>query len=218
MLEKYKAIIALNIILFLIFCSNHTHFKEATSQKINIKKIKSFYTADSQATLKSNLFRHTVDAKIFYQNNKFRFIIYNKNYVNLDVGCNEKYFWYYSSDQPSMYYSKIEDAKIVFVEVLDPDWIMNVLSCDAKETSTINEKEVITTLFGDSMNKKLVKKNIILADVEITLNEDKLQKIYLNFNKSINIEIKIKDIVTDEKIDDNVFEMPKKFKSEYLLP
>jgi hypothetical protein len=213
-----KIIIALLAVLILL-----VYFKKTENiPKIDIKhikKINNFYSKNSNITISKYFIKEKYTASIFLESDNFRILAYKKNNLELDVGCNQKYFWYWDSAQSLMYYSDRAVAPIVFNQVLDPDCFLNLFNNepgvvkinDKKVSTTFDEKNTIYKKIYNFEDKIILKAHVIYQD-----NLPKEIVLFYTEN-SVSIQIEIKDVVANKKYDNNVLEIPD-IKSEKLLP
>jgi hypothetical protein len=212
-----KAIIVLLAILIVL-----VYFKRIENgPKIdinNIEKINNFYSKNSNITISKYFIKENYTASLFLKDNSFRILAYKRNNLELDVGCNKKYFWYWDSAQAAMYYSDREAAYIVFDQILDPECFLNLFESNQGE-SKVNDKRISTIFDGKNTIIKTIYdlKNKIILRANIVYEYKFPKEIHLHYTENdIYLKIEIKDVVT-EKYDNNVLEIPN-IKSEKLLP
>ena len=214
-MPKKAIIVFLTILIILVY------FKDTDKQpKIDIdNKINNFYSKNSIITISRYLIKEKYMVSVFLKDNNFRISAYKKNNLELETGCNEKYFWYWDSARDTMYYSDRDVAHIVFNQVLDPDCFLNLFKSKSGETR-INDKKILTKFDGKNTIYKDIydsKQNIILK-ARVIYNDKCPKEIMLFYTEeNVNIKIEIKDVVINEKFDNNVLKIPN-IKSEKLLP
>jgi hypothetical protein len=212
-----KAIIVFLIILIILIY----FIKTENSPKIDInhiEKINNFYSKNSNITISKYLIKENYTASLFLRDNNFRILAYKKNNLELDVGCNNKYFWYWDSAQISMYYSDRAAAHIVFEQILDPECFLNLFESNQGE-SKVNDKKILTTFNGQNIIIKTIydSKNKIILRADVIYGPKFPKEIHIHYTENnIYLKIEIKDVVT-EFFDNNVLEIPN-IKSEKLLP
>ena len=216
-MPKKTIIVLLGLIILFI------NFKKIENDpKINteiIKKTSNFYSKNSSITVsKYFIIKEKYTASVYLLNDNFRVMAYKKNNLELDTGCDEKYFWYWDSAQSTMYYSDRNAAHIVFNQVLDPCCFLNLFN-NEPGILKINDKKIFTMFDGkNTVNKEIFdsKENLILKAC-IIYEKELLKEIVLFYAEdNISMKIEIKDVVVNEKYDNNVLKIP--INSEKLFP
>jgi hypothetical protein len=191
MLKKICIFTSIFFILFLIKNTQYLDKKDVISNPsnnlIDVSQKQMFFL---DCELKFVIFKKTLDGVMFLKNENFRILLYDKKDKKIDVGCNEKYFWYWSKNEEkdTLFYSDRVDMDYVLEDSYRPSWMLDVFK-------NINKP-------GENFN--LLKDNKILSKANIL--ENNIIKFYL-VKENITLLFKIKNAF-NKNFDESVFDMP----------
>lgn len=216
---KYLIPILLFLIILLIANKNQ--------KKINIDELTKRQNATSfSGTLESTNIFYNGKGFIYYEKpNKFRLILNLKSNKEIDIGSNEKLYWFwYEKFSKKVHYWKRNSTSDVIPE-FHPDFIKQIIDLDFKKLNedyqnvnyliinnqiikkvlTIKNKKIQCFFYED--NKEIL--NFEIAELKDDEKYIIPELIVLNSKSLGSIAIKIKDIKINEKIEESVWEMPK---------
>jgi hypothetical protein len=136
------------------------------------------------------LLKKTLEGTMFLEDDKFRILLYFASEKKIDVGCNKKYFWYWSKkeEEKTLFYSDVGDMDLVLKEYYSPTWMFNVFKNIDK--------------IGEVYN--LYKADKLLSTAKILPNN--IIRFYI-IEEKLTIIFKIKN-ASNKNFDESVFKMP----------
>ena len=187
--------ICLFLIIFFLFYLTNNIKKEIETSKNQIlinSKDKKELTINCEISL--GLFKKNLDGRMFLENNKFRIFLYIVSEKKIDVGCNEKYFWYWSKkeEENTLFYSDVSDMNLVMKDCYNPSWMLSVFK-------NIDKKGEVYSLHRGS---KLISTATILPN-----NTIKFQFI----EEKLTIVFKIKNAFIKD-FDESIFKIPNHYR------
>lgn len=194
MIKKIYIFISI-IIIFLVynklFLNNQPDIKIQDNIDFSSKK-----TLDLEVEVIKGFFKKTIGGLMFIDNNRYRVLLYDNNIKKIDIGCNEKYFWYWSEREAknTLFYSENKDKDFVLKDEYNPSWMFGVFKNLEKKDQTIN----------------LIKNNKIISKAQILENNG---IVYSLIEEGIKIKVIIKN-VSNQNFDEDVFNIP--FKEYYI--
>jgi hypothetical protein len=213
MQHKIKYLIITTLLFLLIFINkkhNHLPMNFAENEKIHNISCK----LDS-----SFIFRN--QGELFYdKNNNFRFILNLNKDKQIDIGSNNKFYWFfYKPFSKKLHYWERNSYSDVIYE-FHPDFLKQImdLNFNPRINFLIINQEIIKKIVEEK-NKKIFyffynEKNecvISFEIIEFQNIENYLvpKKINIKSKKLGNLSIEIKDVKINNKINNLVWEMPK---------
>lgn len=183
--------ICLFLIIFLLFCliKNIKIETEIPKNQIIINsKNKEELSISCEVSL--GFLKKTLEGTMFLEDDKFRILLYFASEKKIDVGCNKKYFWYWSKkeEEKTLFYSDVDDMDLVLKECYSPTWMLNVFKNIDK--------------IGEVYN--LCKDNKLISTAKILPNN--IIKFYI-IEEKLTIILKIKN-ASNKNFDESVFKMP----------
>jgi hypothetical protein len=183
--------ICLLSIIFLLF-----YLTKNTKNEIEIPKNQIIINSKDQEELSIScevslgFLKKTLDGTMFLEDDAFRILLYSYSEKKIDIGCNKKYFWYWSKkeEENTLFYSDVDDMDLVLKECYSPTWMLSVF----KNIDKIGEVY--------SLNKA----NKLISTAKILPNN--IIKFYI-IEEKLTIMFKIKN-ASKKNFDESVFKMP----------
>jgi hypothetical protein len=215
-----KITVILLLATAIIFLKNNKN-KQSVDFDRNTIGIKEQETIVLDCEIKKGFLTLELQGFLYINKDNFKFNLYKNSKKQIEAGCNQTYFWYWSKEEApeKLFYSKKEHMVDVFEKSFNIVWLLETLKnkefsrYDGENSdfyiATINRKNLVFSYFIDKKSKEV--KRYELSDQKskisqaVVLNSSEID--YTFFEKNIKIKIKIKDAFKN-KIDESVFVAP----------
>lgn len=217
----------LAFILILLNNTNNTKPKDIKSEEIIIFNFKSDIIFEvGNAFLKKSYY-----GKIYHEKPNNLAVYLKKDKDFMEIGSNKKYFWYFSSDEKTLYYGLISDVNFILKEIFNPSNIIQIIFPPVLIKDGLQEDELIGD-YGDLLKRKIIIENYKIKEQKIYNNKNeliyevKVNNYYKNIPSSIKLDyikegyfvnIKMNEIEINQP-NNFIFDLPtKKYKKKEML-
>lgn len=141
---------------------------------------------DLDVEIKKGIFKKNIFGLMFIENNNYRIFLYKENIKKIDIGCNEKYFWYWSAQesQDTLFYSENKNKDLVLKRAYNPSWMFNCFkNLDKKGQSFLLTLDSVVVSKATILDNNIIEYNLIEEGIIIKITIKNV--LNQNFDKDV---------------------------------